>query len=170
MAVPVDARLRGTAPTFITCGRLVLDDIRRAAVNDQIGSLQQGGHTHGKQTLEVNSSKGVIGTDRRVALQYDGTLIEAVCWPEDSEPGDRVAVDNGPVDGTRPPIPWQQRRVVLDHAVTRNVDEILRYELQNERHHSEPNVELAEHFASVFALERRRLKDLDAGLLGGQPE
>jgi len=43
--------------------------------------------------------------------------------------------------------------VILDHAVTRNVDEVLRHKLQNVRHHAKLDVEFAERFAGVLGLE-----------------
>ena len=71
----------------------------------------------------------------------------------------RVAANDGPVHGARPPVSRQQRRVILNHAVPRNPDEILRRELQNVRHYSEVDVELAQGVARLLGMKRLRLKD-----------
>jgi hypothetical protein len=87
------------------------------------------------------------------------SLVEAVGGPENGEPGARCALDDRPVDRRRPAVFRQQRRMVLDRAMTRDVDEVLRRELQHVRHDAKIDVEPAHRLLRFARAQRLELKN-----------
>ena len=85
-----------------------------------------------------------VGTDRRLLLQQHVAGIEAVVGPEDRQPGLGLALDDRPVDRAGAAIGRQQRGVILDRAVGRDVEEVLRHEQRDEGHHLQVGLERAE--------------------------
>src|SRR4030095_11373718 len=80
-------------------------------------------------------------------------FVEAVGGAEDSDAGLARAQRDGPADGRRPAMLRQQRRVVLDRAVTRDVHEGSRRQLQHVSHHAQVGVERSQ--AAVQSAQER---------------
>src|ERR1700736_4317275 len=158
------------APAFVARLGFVLYRTHGAAGRDHVCGLLKGGNPHRKQAIEIHTPQRVVGSDRSLLLQDDRTLVKTVGGPEDGEPGTRVAADDGPVDGTGSPIAGQQRWVELNHAVAWNRDEILRHELKDVGHDAEVGVEDAQRLARLLGLQRPKLIERDAPLLGSHPQ
>jgi len=170
VVMPVDPRFGITAPTFVARLGFILHPAHGAVGCDQVGSLLEGCNPHRKQAVEIDAPERVVGTDRGLLLQDDGTLIEAVGGPKYAKSGTRIAADDGPVDGTGAPVTGQQRGVELNHAAVRNIDEILRYELKHVGHDAELGVEVAQGLARLVALQRAKLINRDAPLFRRQAQ
>src|SRR5882672_9123503 len=166
VARPVDLRLGGAAPALVAGLALVLDDLAVLAGHDEVRRLDHRLDAHGKEPVEIDGPQRVVGADRRLLLQDHRTLVEPVVRAEDGEPGLGIAADDRPVDRARSPVLRQQRGVVLDRALLRNVDELLRRELQDESHDADLHVQCLHFLGRFRALERRELEYLDALLLG----
>src|SRR6185503_17519069 len=124
MVGPVQPGFGLAAPAFVGRLRLVLHHFLVPARDHQIGRLEHRLHAHRKQAVEVHGAERVVRADRRFLLQYHRALVQTVGRAEDGEAGLAVAADDRPVDRRRTAILRQQRRVVLDRAALRDVDEI----------------------------------------------
>src|SRR6185369_6955689 len=131
---PVDSGFGGAAPTLVARLRFVLHGFRVLAGDYQISRFQHRAHAQREQAVEINRAEGVLGAERRFLLQDDGAFVETVRRTEYGQSRLYFAFDDRPVDRAGAAIFRQQRRVVLDGAVTRNGHEFLRRKLQHERH------------------------------------
>ena len=131
---PVDLRLALAAPALVACLGLVLNRFLVLTRDDQIGRLEHRRHAHREQPVEIDRPQGVVLAHRRALLQDHRALVQAVRGTEDGEPGFGLALDDGPVDRRWAAELGQQRRMILNGAVLRNIDEFLRGELQHEGH------------------------------------
>ena len=141
---PVDARVFGTAAPLIGRERLVLLEARRLAGLHEVDRLQHGLHAHWEEPVEIDAAERVGRRDRRLLLHEHVAGIEAVVGPEDREPGFLLAENDRPVDRARPAISGQQRGMILDRAVRRDVEELLRHEQGDEGHHLQVGLERLE--------------------------
>src|SRR3990170_2899556 len=162
---PVELRLGLAAPALVSGLRLVLHDLMMLISEDQIGRFEHRLHPHREQAVEVHRAERVVGADRGLLLQHHRAFVEAVGWAEDGEAGLALAADDRPVDRRGPAVLRQQRGVVLDGAALRDVDEILRRELQHERHDAEVDVELFQGLLCLIALQGGELEQRHALLL-----
>src|SRR5688572_15386673 len=165
VVVPVQLRLVGAEPALVGGLRLVLHDLLVLARDHQVGGLEHGLHAHGKQPVEVHGAERVVLGNLGFLLQDHRALVEAVGGPEDREPGLLLAARDGPVDRRRAAVLRQQRRVVLDGAVLRDPDELLRRELQHEGHDADVGGEVLHRLRGFRALQRRELEELESLLL-----
>ena len=160
---PVDAGVVGAAAALVGRLRLVLLDARRLAGLHEVDRLQHRFDAHRKQAVEIHRAERVGRADRRLLLQQHVAGIEAVVGPEDRQAGLGLAFDDRPVDRARAAIGRQQRRVVLDRAVGRDVEEILRHEQRDERHHLQVGLERAEFLPHLRLAVGGRLIDREIG-------
>jgi hypothetical protein len=130
--------------------------------DDEVRGLEHRLHAQREQAVEIDRAQRVVRPDRRRFLQDHRAFVEAVGRAEDRQAGLRVAARDRPVDRRRAAIFRQQRRVKLDRAALRYGDEILRRELQHERHDADLDVEVLERALRLVALQRSKLEHLDA--------
>ncbi len=149
-------------PSYVAF-EFVLLDARRLAGLHQIDGFEHRLDAHRKQPVEVDGAERVGRADRRLLLDQHVAGIEAVVRPEDRQAGFLFAEDDRPVDRRGAAIGRQQRGVILDRAVGRDVEEVLRHEQRDERHHLQvglQRLELLPHFGLAV---RRRLKHRQLG-------
>ena len=158
---PVDMRIVGAAAAFIGRFGFVLFDARRLAGFDQVDRFEHRLDAHREQPVEIDRAERVGGRNRRLLLHQHIAGIEPVVGPEDRQAGFRLALDDRPVDRARAAIGRQQRRMILDRAVGRDVEKILRHEQRHERHHLQVGLERAE-FVPDFRLAIGRPADRPA--------
>jgi hypothetical protein len=130
------------------------------AGDDQVRGLQHRLHAHRKQAIEVDRAQRVVLGNLGLLLQDHGAFVEAVVGAEDREAGLLVAAGDRPVDRARAAVFRQQRGVVLDRAVLRDVHEFLRRELEHERHDADVGAAVFHRLRRVGALERGKLEHL----------
>ncbi len=135
LAAPIDPRIVGRAPAFVGCLAVILRDLRRLAGLHEIDALQHRVHAHREQAVEIDRAERIVVGDRRFLLDQDRAGIEAVIGPEDREAGFGAALDDRPVDRRGAAVQRQQRGVILDRAVGRDVEEARGHEQGDERHH-----------------------------------
>ena len=156
---PIDPGVVGAAAAFVGRQRLVLLDARRLAGLHQVDRLHHGVDAHREQPVEIHGAERVGAADRRFLLQQHVAGIEAVVRPEDRQTGFLLALDDRPVDRRRAAIGRQQRRVILDRAVRRDVEEFFRHEQRDEGHDLEVGLERLELLPDFRVLVGRRLID-----------
>ena len=164
---PVDLDIRLAAPALIGRLAVVLDDLRRVAGAHQIDALDHRLDAEREQLVEIDRPEGVVLQYVDFLLHQDGAGIETVIGPEDRQPGPRRALDDRPVDGARPAMPGEQRRVVLDRPPGRDGEKILGHEQDDERHHPEIGLHCPVCLPHRRLLVGRRLQQLDAPLQRG---
>src|SRR5450755_1665000 len=98
MLMPMDARLGGTAPALVARLGFILGALLLLATDHEVSSLQQRCDSHRKQPVEIHLAERIVGTDRGLLLQHDGTFIESVSGPEDRQSRVRIAAYDRPVD------------------------------------------------------------------------
>ena len=118
---------------------------------------------HREQAVEIDGAERVGGADRRLLLEQHVAGIEAVVGPEDRQAGFLLALDDRPVDRAGAAIGRQQRGVILDRAVGRDVEEFLRHEQRDERHHLQVGLERLELLPHFRLAVGRRLIDRQLG-------
>src|SRR5882672_5079577 len=164
---PVDFRFGGAAPALVARLAFVLDRFAVLARHHQVGCFQHRLDPHGEKAVEIDAAQRIVGADRRFLLQDHRAFVEAVVRPEDREPGLGIAADERPVDRARATVFGQERRVILDHALLRDLHELLRRELQHIGHDADIGIQCAQRIVCIFVPQRRELVDLDALLLRG---
>src|SRR6267378_3061004 len=162
MRRPVDFCLGGAAPAFVARAGFVLHGLALLARHHQVGRFEHRRHSHREQTIEIDAGERVVRAERRFLLQDDRPLVETIVGPENGEPCTRVAADNRPVDRAGAPVFRQERRVVLDRALLRDLHELLRRELQHECHDADVGVERAHRVERLLVAQRLKLEDLEA--------
>src|SRR5882762_497134 len=162
VARPIDFRLGGAAPAFVARAGFVLNRFAVLAGHHQVGRFEHRRDPHREQAIEIDAAKRVVRAERRFLLQDDRPLVETIVGPENCEPCTRVAADNRPVDRAGAPVFRQERRVVLDRALLRDLHELLRRELQHEGHDPDVGVERAHRVERFLVAQRLELEDLEA--------
>src|SRR6266850_2842915 len=167
MRGPVDFRFGGAAPALVARAALVLHRLAVLARHHQVGRFEHRSDPHREQAIEIDAAERVVRIQRRFLLQDDRPLVETIVGPENGEPCTRVAADNRPVDRAGAPVFRQERRVVLDRALLRNLHEFLRRELQYVGHDADVGIQCAQRIVRILVPQRGKLVDLDALLLRG---
>ena len=160
---PVDLGVAGTAAAFVGGLRFVLLDARRLAGLHQIDRLQHGLDAHGEQAVEIDRAEGVgaeIGvffciSTSPVSSPLSGQKIDRPVSFSPRMIGQLMA------DGAA--IGRQQRGMILDRAVGRDVEEVLRHEQRDEGHHLQVGLERLELLPDLRVLVGRRLIDRQLG-------
>ena len=160
---PVDLGVARPAAAFVGGLRFVLLDARRLAGLHQVDRFQHGLDAHGEQAVEINGAERVGGRDRRLLLHEHVAGIEPVVGPEDRQAGFLLAEDDLPVDRAGAAIGRQQRGVILDRAVGRDVEELLRHEQRDEGHDLQVGLERLELVPDFRIFVGRRLIDRQLG-------
>src|SRR3546814_3921478 len=110
--------------------------------------------------MEVERAEGVVWSDVHRLLQDDRTLVEALVRLEDGQAGLLPAHDDRPVDRAWPAVQRQQRGMILDGALGRQVDDRLRHEQGHVGHDAEVRLEGAHQLFGLRRLPRCRLVHL----------
>ena len=156
-------RVVGAAKAFI--GRLgfVLLDARCLAGFHEIDGFEHCIDAHREQAVEIDRAERVLIGDRRLLLDKNVAGVQAVVGPENRKSGFLLALDDRPVNGGRAAIGRQERGVILDRAVGRNVEKLFRNEQRDERHHLEVGLQRFELLPDFRLLVGIRLVDRKVG-------
>src|SRR5262245_18765760 len=160
---PVDLRFFRRAASFVGGFRFILLDVGRLAGLHQVDAFEHGLDAHRKETVEINGATGVGTGNRRLLLHENVAGIEAVVGPENRKPGLFLSLDDRPVDGTGAAVCRQQRGVILDRSVRRDIEKIFRYKQRDEGHDLQVGLEGLELFPDFWVLVGGRLIDRELG-------
>ncbi len=103
-------------------------------------------------------AEGLLRSDRRLLLEEDIAGIHPFIHPHDRDPGLFLAPDERPVDRRRPPVLRQERRVDVDAAYARSVDDLSGEDLAEGRNDDEIRRELPEGFEKIRGSDLLRLE------------
>jgi len=142
MMVPMDPGLGVAAPAFVAGLTLVLRNFFMFPGNDQICRLEHGIHAHFEQPVEIDCPQGIIDADRYFFLQDYRAFVQTVGGTEDGQTGLGLALDDRPIDRAGAAVLGQQRRMVLNGAMSGDVNELLRGKLQHEGHDADFGVRI----------------------------
>ena len=142
---PIDMRVVGAAAAFVGRLRLILFDARRFAGLDQIDRFQHRLDAHREQPVEIDRAERVgVGPIGVFFCSRTSPVSSPLSGQKIDRPVSFSPLMIGQLMALGAAIGGQQRGMILDRAVGRDVEEFLRHEQRHERHHLQVRLERAE--------------------------
>ena len=107
--------------------------------------------------LIEQASSGLIISDRNCYLVYAVSCVKALCHLHDGHSGLFIPCQDRPLDRSRPSPLWKKRRMNIQAAVLRNIQNALRYDLSEGRDHDIIRLQFPENLYILFPADLLRL-------------